>query len=610
MQTARLLFRHALTAALMGCSMIWAGTPPAQSTEAGIAQLWRGASAAQQAQQFSRAATLYRKILLLDPSLMEAEVNLGLMYQLTGDLHAAISCFQHVLIKDQTLYAPNLLAGLDYLKLDSPGDALPYLQRATSSNPRSIEALVALANSYLQLHRYSEAAEQFKRATEMQDGKNADAWYGLGATYLSIEKEAEEGIRQPSSPFRGVLLGEAYLEQGQRDKAVATLKGVVDGPSEVPCAHSLLGLAYLRDSKIADAAQQFESDWNLQSGSECLLAKLGFVALYADRADNDDALRNLREAAAIDLVFVQKNTEFYWNNLIKAGLDGSARDILEHENTVDIETARSSLAEDYWKTGRYTNCSNALSRSSLPLNAQQLRLLSRCSYFIGRDELVLSATGQLLNVAPADPEALYWRSQSAERLGLSALSTATRINPESVSLHVLLGDMLRGKGSLSDAAEEYRKAIALKPEFFAAHLGLARDLSSDNNPLGAEREVQCALNINPDDPEANYLMSEILMDRSDFSGALPFLLKAVHVRPEEAPYVHADLSRVYDEQGDSLRAISEIKQALTVDIDGSYHYRLGRLLQKTGDRAAAAQALEQSSKLHRAANSSTLSEKQ
>src|ERR1035437_3204441 len=146
MRIARLLFRHTLSAALIGCSMIWAGTMPAQSTEGSIEQLWRDASAAQQAQQFSRAATLYKKILSLQPDLLEAEINLGLMRQLSGDLHAAISCFQHVLAKDQTLYAPNLLTGLDYLKLGHPGDALPYLKRATVAKPNSTEALVGLAN--------------------------------------------------------------------------------------------------------------------------------------------------------------------------------------------------------------------------------------------------------------------------------------------------------------------------------------------------------------------------------------------------------------------------------------------------------------------------------
>src|SRR6202022_4693447 len=153
------------------------------------------------------------KILSLRPDLIEAEINLGLMDQLSGDLHAAIACFEHVLAKDQTLYAPNLLTGLDYLKFDDPIRALPYVKRAAANKPDSTEALIGLANSYLQLHRYSEAEEQFKRATELESGKNADAWYGLGATYLSMEKEAEGSLRHSSSPFRDVLLGEAYLEQ-------------------------------------------------------------------------------------------------------------------------------------------------------------------------------------------------------------------------------------------------------------------------------------------------------------------------------------------------------------------------------------------------------------
>jgi tetratricopeptide (TPR) repeat protein len=606
MQTARLLFRYVLTAALTGCAMMWAGTSPAQSSKEGIEQLWRDASAAQQAQQFSRAATLYRKILLMQPDLIEAEVNLGLMYQLADDPHAAISCFQRVLAKDQMLYAPNLFTGLDYLKLDKPGDALPYLKRALAANPHSYESQVGLANSYLQLHRYAEAEEQFKRATGLQDGKNADAWYGLGATYLSMEKEAEAGLERSSSPFRNVLLGEAYLEQGQRDKAIATLKAVAEGPPTVPCIHSLLGFAYLRDSKNDDAFRQFQLDWNPQSGSECLLAKLGFAAISANRGQREDSLATLREAAEIDLVFVQKNQYLYWDHMVKAGIDAGAGQILEREDTAGKQTAQPSLADDYWKTGRYTACSTALAGISSALDVQQLRLLSRCSYAVGRDELVLQATGQILKVSLTDPEVFYWRSQSAERLGLSALTTATTINPQSVSLHVLLGDMLRGKGSLADAAGEYRKAIALKPEFIAAHLGLARDLNSDNDSAGAEREVQYVLNINADDPEANYMMGEILMNRSEFSAALPFLLKAVRVMPEESAYVHADLSRVYDEQGDFSRAIAEIKQALTADIDGTYYYRLGRLLQKVGDRAAAAQALEQSAKLHRVANSNAL----
>lgn len=598
MRSARLLFCLVLAAALMACPMICAGTLPDESTESRIEALWRAASAAQQEQQYGRAATLYQQILVLHPGLNEAEVNLGLMYQLTGDLHAAIVCFQHVVTRSPELYAPNLMAGLDYLKLDSPKVALPYLQRALAAKPTDTKARVGLANCYLQLRRYAEAQKNFSRAIEL-DSKDADAWYGLGATYLSIEKEAEAKIGRSSSPLGSVLLGESYLQQGRFAKAIKILKPVVDMSPAAPCAHSLLGFAYLRDAKPDDAALQFQMDWNPQRRAGCLLAKLGLVALDADRADTDAALRELRETVDIDAEFVRNNTEFFWNDLVKAGVETKESEIIAQHGPDDLPPALPKLAGSYLNNGQYSACSAALTAASSPLIPQQLRLLSRCSYYVGRDDLVVNATDLLLKAHPDDPEALYWRIESVGRLGLAALTKATDINPDSASLHVLSGDMLRGKGDFSEGAAEYRKAIALKPEFLAAHVGLARDLYSDDDRAGAEHELQYVLNANPSDPEANYLMGEILVSRDQFAEALPLLLKGLHAAPEELPYVHASLSKVYADQGELARAISEIKQALPGDVDGSYHYRLGRLYLHAGDRAASAQAMQQSVKLQR-----------
>ncbi|MGA2168147.1 MAG: tetratricopeptide repeat protein [Terracidiphilus sp.] len=578
---------------------------PPQSAEVTFELLWGEASAAQQAQQYSRAAALYRKILVMQPDLMEAEVNLGLMLHMSGDLQEAIACFQHVLVKHPDLFAPNLLTGLDYLKLDNPSLALPYLQRATSEKPDQAEARVGLANSYLQLRQYPEALAQFTRAAQL-DSRNATAWYGLGATYLSMEKEIEAGLRHSPSPFRGVLLGESYLQQGHTDKAVSTLRAAVASPQVVPCARSYLGFAYLKQSKLDDAAQQFQLDWDSRSRTGCLLAKLGLAALDAERADTGDALRELREAADIDSVFVQKNAEVFWSDLVKAGAETRTREILGTHQSSNSTPVRNELAASYMQKGYYSACSSSLAEAFLRLNVHDLRILSLCSYYIGRDDIVLTATEEILKRIPSDEEALYWRVQSVERLGLAALTKATDINPESASLHALSGDMLREKGDLAEATDEYRKAIAVKPQFLAAHLGLARVLNSDHNTEDAEREVQYVLNSNSDDPEANYLMGEILVNRVNLAEALPFLLKALRVTPEERPYVHADLSRVYEDRGDLVQAIAEMKQALPVDVDGSYYFRLGHLYMKTGDRAAASQALEQSAKLRHEADSASL----
>jgi protein O-GlcNAc transferase len=169
--------------------------------------------------------------------------------------------------------------------------------------------------------------------------------------------------------------------------------------------------------------------------------------------------------------------------------------------------------------------------------------------------------------------------------------------------------MLRAKGDLSEAASEYKKAIEIKPDFIAAHLGLARDLYSDQKPVETEREVQYVLISSPNDAEANYLMGEVLLGRRALAQALPFLLKGLHALPEEIPYVHADLSTVYEDGGNLEQAITEIKQAVPVDVDGSYYYRLGRLYMKSGNRAAAADALNQAAQLRRTSDAASLFQK-
>ena len=609
MRILQLSFRFAVTTVFAFCCLICAGEPPAQSSAESLQQLWSEASAAQRLNNYVLAAAWYQKILDLQPDFVEAEINLGLMDQLAGNLHAAIPHFEHVLLANPKLYVPNLLAGLDYLKLDNPSAALPHLKRAQAAKPEDKVALDGLANAYLQLHMLSLADVEFHRAINL-DKTNADAWYGLGATYLTIEKEGEEQLRRSLSPFRMALLSESYLQQKQTGKAIATLTTLLDKSSVVPCAHTQLGFAYLQDSKKDEAAQQFKRDWNLQSTSRCTLAKLGFIVVEGQRGNGEEALRQLRETEEIDPAFVQLNIDLFWDELVKAGVEAPARAILEQHRS---EAGRSVVPKSYrddFEQGRYSRCSAALALHLPSLNLGKLLTLSRCAYYVGRDDLVLQATSSRLKVLPTDDEALYWRVQSAGRLAMTALTNATKINPASATLHVMLGDMLRGKGEMLEAAGEYRRAIDIKPDFIAAHMGLARDLYSDNKSIDSEVEVQIVLHANAEDPEANYLMGELLVKRNAFSQALPYLLLALHVKEEDLPFVHADLSEVYEDRGDSPLAISELTQALSVDADGSYHYRLGRLYLSSGNRAAADQAMRESALLHQATNSSGNPQKQ
>ncbi len=64
------------------------------------------------------------------------------------------------------------------------------------------------------------------------------------------------------------------------------------------------------------------------------------------------------------------------------------------------------------------------------------------------------------------------------------------------------------------------------------------------------------------------------------------------------PRIHALLGQVCASQGDTQRAIEEYKLGLPSDDDGSMHYQLGRLYQKTGEATLAARAFADSKALN------------
>ena len=127
--------------------------------------------------------------------------------------------------------------------------------------------------------------------------------------------------------------------------------------------------------------------------------------------------------------------------------------------------------------------------------------------------------------------------------------------------------------------------------------GLSLSLLTDGQNDEAQTVAQAVLEKDPDDPEFNALMGEILCARHDFSGAEPFLKKSLGAKPELLSRVHALLGSVYAKTNRTQEAIAELKLALPSDKDGTLHYQIARLYLKVGDRDAARQAFETSKQI-------------
>ena len=116
---------------------------------------------------------------------------------------------------------------------------------------------------------------------------------------------------------------------------------------------------------------------------------------------------------------------------------------------------------------------------------------------------------------------------------------AVAANPASVPARVNLGSTLAQIGDVKGAIEEYQEAIRVSPSNAAAHYNLGMLLAKQNQHDGAILHLQSVLGLNPNDAEARFLLAQELLKSA---------------RPEEAL---AEFSRVVESDPDNEEALLE-----------------------------------------------------
>ena len=227
----------------------------------------------------------------------------------------------------------------------------------------------------------------------------------------------------------------------------------------------------------------------------------------------------------------------------------------------------------------------------------QLQLLAFCSFYTADFKTSSLVARRLKEKPEARIQGLYWESKADQKLAIEALVRAGEIDADSPRMHVLLGDVFRQKRRWDEAEAEYRKAIVLDPRSRSARLSLAITLFSQLKNDEAFELDQSLLAEDANDPEANLLAGEILVQRNQFSKAEPYLLKCRDLKPELLPRYHALLGKIYGETDRISDAIAEYKLGLSSDENGSLHYQLARLYLKTGNKVAGEEAFKESKRL-------------
>jgi tetratricopeptide (TPR) repeat protein len=589
-------------------------------------------ASAQQAQargDFDAAAEFYRKAVILQPGIAEIRANLGLMYYQTGKDEQAIEAFRQAIQQKPDLFVPNLFLGLEYVKLKRFKDALPHVKRASLSNPTDMQAQLALAQAYAGLGKTRLATASYLRAVRI-DPKNADSWFHLGVTYLEqVEADARVFLaRHKDSAYFQSLMAETFAEQRAFIQAEVAYKKVLASPRFPPGVHAGYGLVLLNRHDLSGAERELRAEFALNPRS--LTAKLGMARLDLEQGMTVQAVKEIEEIEKTDAGFLQANISLFSTGMSRAKQaelrraleEGQASgNIMEEVLTVfrDFGTGGSFLGQTperatvptanratqvpvgaavkLYANGSYGECDDVLGSRLQQLPSKNLQLLAWCAYLSGNYSNSLQAGSKLASNPATEAEGLYWETKSAQKLATQALARASAADAGSPKLHVLLGDIYRQQKSFPDAELEYRKALASRPQDSGALFGLSLALLADGQNDEALNVAQAALQKNPDDPELNAVMGEILCVRDDFASAEPYLKKSLNAKPEFVSRVHALLGKVYAQTNRIQQAIVELKLALASDKDGSLHYQIARLYLKLGDPGSAKQAFEVSKRL-------------
>ena len=597
---------------------IVSGVALAQDHDQMVQSLLAEARLAQSKGDFSHAAEAYRKVVALEPTIPELWANLGLMDHESGNHSEAVNSFQQAARLNPSLFVPQLFLGLENLQLNKADAALPYLENAVKLNPNDLQAALSLGRAYEMLDQPGHAAGSYLRATRIAP-KNGKAWLQLGTAYL---EQVENDARLMTSAWNNsayvkLRAAETFADEGKLSPAENSFKAAINSASAPPCAHAEFGVILLREGREAEAREQFEIE--TKAASHCGLVSLGIAVADIAQGHMDLALKELPSIVIADPGFVQSSLPLFRSaispdqaqqfialarsqkndgnlsldigSLVERVLvsgDVSIAANFDDENTT--QTAQrpiESTAERLYESGQFARCDEILKPAIDTLTRAQLQLLASCSFSTG-DFRTASIVGERLkSYPPTTVQGLYWESKADQKLAIAALARAGEIDPDSPGLHLLIGNAFRQQRHWSDAEGEYRKAVSLAPTSRAARLSLGIVLFTELKPDEALEVDKSLIAEMPEDPEANLLAAEILVQEHKFQDAEPYLSHCRNLKPELIPRVHILLGQVYAETGRISDAIAEYNSGIAIDEDGSLHYQLARLYQKTGNKNAA-----------------------
>ena len=601
----------------------------AEVQEAELATHFRAGQEALQQGEFQRAAEEFKKVLALDPTLVEAEVNLGLAYQSLLEYELAVRHLTKGLRDRPNLFAPNLIVGLDYLKLGAPAKATPFLQQAVKLDPSNREPHRGLASSYLGQGNFRAAAEEFRQIAAFNPDE-PEALFKLGHDYLELSARlAYRGARlYRESAWGHRFLGDLLFQRDRWESAAREYQKALGIDPRQPGLHTSLGQSYLHGGKQEEAEAEFHLELGLDPKNE--LAWLGLAEKHLTTGQAEAALQAVDKVWKISPEFLAVQREYLTVQIprettqtlvekLQTSPEGATKDFLL-ASLYSTTAGRASEAEGRWKTfeaelmaqqkarapiaagtqgpcriHRYSACLQSLEAGKTLTDAQRL-LLGKTQFMLQQYDHAADSLAQVTGVNAENVEASYWLALSYHALGAEAYGRLQESFPDSWRNHQLQGEGYALRGDLDSALKEFQLALQLKADEPELHETIGEVYLDKHSDDDARKELEAALALDPSRTHSLCLLGRLYVQRRENETAVPYLQKALRLQPDlvEASSL---LGTAYVRLGQFAEAVPKLEQAASLDFYGNVHYQLFLAYRKLGQAQLAQQALARSQAL-------------
>jgi tetratricopeptide (TPR) repeat protein len=225
---------------------------------------------------------------------------------------------------------------------------------------------------------------------------------------------------------------------------------------------------------------------------------------------------------------------------------------------------RLNLALAYYKTGNFRQAVDTLKRvhTEEPGNMQAVTVLSDCYLKLGQNKDVIALLTPIQQAQPNNETFIYLlgtalvRDGQAEK-GQVIIDKILR-NGDSAESRLLMGTAKYMVADYAGARQDLQKAIDLNPNLPEAFAYYGMALLSTGDQAGARKAFERELQSDPNNFVSNLHMGVLLREDADYDGAMKYLHHALQIRPDD-PGVRYQIASIEVAQGHLAEATHDLE---------------------------------------------------